>query len=98
MLPFLLMTLHFSQIGLTDDLTFTANPPFSLKVQFLVLSQKCPYSIIHGHFQEVNIFCLKILSNLTVFITSESIKSFNTLPGPTDANWSTSPTNISLVP
>ena len=28
MLPFLLMTLHFSQIGLTDDLTFTANPPF----------------------------------------------------------------------
>ena len=27
-LPFLLITLHFSQIGLTDDLTFTANPPF----------------------------------------------------------------------
>ncbi len=25
--PFLLMTLHFSQIGLTDDLTFTGNPP-----------------------------------------------------------------------
>ena len=22
------MTLHFSQIGLTDDLTFTVNPPF----------------------------------------------------------------------
>ena len=31
MLPFLLMTLHFSQIGLTDDLTFTANPPFLSK-------------------------------------------------------------------
>lgn len=26
-LPFLLITLHFSHIGLTDDLTFTANPP-----------------------------------------------------------------------
>ena len=25
--PFLLMTLHFSQIGFTDDLTFTGNPP-----------------------------------------------------------------------
>ena len=32
MLPFLLITLHFSQIGLTDDLTFTANPPFFIKV------------------------------------------------------------------
>ena len=28
MLPFLLMILHFSQIGFTDDLTFTSNPPF----------------------------------------------------------------------
>ena len=28
MLPFLLITLHFSQIGFTDDLTFTAGPPF----------------------------------------------------------------------
>ena len=34
MLPFLLMTLHFSQIGLTDDLTFTANPPFFSKAPF----------------------------------------------------------------
>ena len=42
--------------------------------------------------------CLKILSNLTVFITSEFIKSFNTLPGPTDGNWSMSPTKINLVP
>ena len=25
--PFLLMILHFSQIGFTDDLTFTGNPP-----------------------------------------------------------------------
>lgn len=25
MLPFLLMTLHFSQIGFTDDLTFIVN-------------------------------------------------------------------------
>ena len=30
--------------------------------------------------------------------TSEFIKSFSTLPGPTDANWSTSPTKISFVP
>lgn len=28
MLPFLLMTLHFSQIGFTDDLTFIVGPPF----------------------------------------------------------------------
>jgi hypothetical protein len=28
MLPFLLIILHFSQIGFTDDLTFTALPPF----------------------------------------------------------------------
>lgn len=33
MLPFLLITLHFSHIGFTDDLTFTANPPFLLPVQ-----------------------------------------------------------------
>ena len=26
--PFLLMILHFSHIGFTDDLTFTLNPPF----------------------------------------------------------------------
>jgi len=25
--PFLFITLHFSQIGLTDGLTFIANPP-----------------------------------------------------------------------
>ena len=30
MLPFLLMILHFSQIGFTDDLTFTSNPPFPI--------------------------------------------------------------------
>ena len=33
--PFLLMTLHFSQIGFTDDLTFTGNPPsvkYSIKI------------------------------------------------------------------
>lgn len=29
MLPFLLITLHFSQIGFTDDLTFMVNPPFT---------------------------------------------------------------------
>jgi len=28
MRPFLLMILHFSQIGFTDDLTFISNPPF----------------------------------------------------------------------
>jgi hypothetical protein len=27
------MTLHFSQIGLTDDLTFTVNPPFRLPTE-----------------------------------------------------------------
>ena len=29
MLPFLLMILHFSQIGFTDDLTFMVLPPFT---------------------------------------------------------------------
>ena len=38
-----------------------------------------------------------ILSNLMVFIVSEFIKSLSTLPGPTDANWSTSPTNTNFV-
>ena len=33
MLPFLLMTLHFSQIGLTDDLTFIGQPPFPCAVR-----------------------------------------------------------------
>ena len=42
--------------------------------------------------------CLKILSNFTVLMVSEFIKSFKTEPGPTDASWSTSPTNISFVP
>jgi hypothetical protein len=31
MLPFLLITLHFSQIGLTDDLTFTAKSSFLIQ-------------------------------------------------------------------
>ncbi len=34
-LPFLLITLHFSQIGFTDALTFTVTPSFQ-KVRFLV--------------------------------------------------------------
>jgi hypothetical protein len=29
--------LHFSQIGLTDDLTFTANPPFLTRLFFVLL-------------------------------------------------------------
>lgn len=33
--PFLLMTLHFSQIGFTDDLTFMVNPPFHEKATFI---------------------------------------------------------------
>ena len=28
------MTLHFSQIGLTDDLTFTVNPPSTKKSEY----------------------------------------------------------------
>ena len=35
-LPFLLITLHFSQIGFTDDLTFTIKPSF----------QKSPFNIV----------------------------------------------------
>lgn len=35
MLPFLLITLHFSQMGFTDDLTFMVNPPFTFVSAFL---------------------------------------------------------------
>ena len=38
--------------------------------------------------------CLKIWVNLTTDKTSESIKLANTAPGPTDGNWSISPTKI----
>ena len=34
MLPFLLMILHFSQIGLTDDLTFTVKSSFQKKSEY----------------------------------------------------------------
>jgi len=33
-LPFLLITLHFSQIGLTDDLTFTVKSSFQKKSEY----------------------------------------------------------------
>ena len=42
--------------------------------------------------------CLNISFNLTTLINSLSIKSLKTFPGPTDGNWSASPTIISLVP
>lgn len=42
MLPFLLITLHFSQIGLTDDLTFTVNPPFK-KSPFIIIAPYIKY-------------------------------------------------------
>ena len=34
MLPFLLIILHFSQIGLTDDLTFTVKSSFQKKAEY----------------------------------------------------------------
>ena len=34
--PFLLITLHFSQIGFTDDLTFTLNPPFTKRPFYII--------------------------------------------------------------
>ena len=39
-LPFLLITLHFSHIGFTDDLTFTKNPPFP-QALFVTESPQC---------------------------------------------------------
>ena len=41
--------------------------------------------------------CLNISVSLIVVTTPEFIISDNTLPAPTDGNWSTSPTRISLV-
>ena len=40
----------------------------------------------------------KIFVSVTTWNFSERMISFNTLPGPTDGSWSTSPTRISLVP
>ena len=39
--PFLLITLHFSQIGFTDDLTFMLNPPF-IKRPFYIIACENP--------------------------------------------------------
>ena len=36
--PFLLITLHFSQIGFTDDLTFIVFPPFKKTVSHCIIS------------------------------------------------------------
>ena len=74
MLPFLLMILHFSQIGFTDDLTFTSNPPFihclnyvyntfsDLKSQLLYFyTQKYTETClysIHPHVSSVNTYFL----------------------------------------
>jgi hypothetical protein len=49
--PFLLITLHFSQIGFTDDLTFTVIRPFQKstlveKLAFAITQDKCATSII----------------------------------------------------
>jgi hypothetical protein len=49
MLPFLLMTLHFSQIGLTDDLTFTAKASFQTSSDDIIT-----YSLIN--MQELFLF------------------------------------------
>lgn len=46
MLPFLLMTLHFSQIGLTDDLTFTANPPFHKGSSYAITHKKALFKSV----------------------------------------------------
>ena len=40
MLPFLFIILHFSQIGLTDDLTFTAKSSFQKKSDYKYIIEK----------------------------------------------------------
>ena len=50
MLPFLLMTLHFSQIGLTDDLTFTAKASFQTS-SFAIIAQ--PFLSTQGKFYKI---------------------------------------------
>ena len=52
MLPFLLMTLHFSQIGLTDDLTFTAKASFQTS-SVAIISQ--PFLSTQGKFYKIYI-------------------------------------------
>ena len=46
------MTLHFSQIGFTDDLTFMVNPPFHEKATFkkLKVEKKRPSDSISQGF------------------------------------------------
>ena len=50
MLPFLLMTLHFSQIGLTDDLTFTAKASFQTS-SVAIIAQ--PFLSTQGKFYKI---------------------------------------------
>lgn len=49
MFPFLLMTLHFSQIGFTDDLTFMVNPPFHEKATFKYIKVEKNVRVIVYH-------------------------------------------------
>jgi len=41
--------------------------------------------------------CLKISLSITVGMDPESIMSLRTIPAPTEGNWSTSPTRISVA-
>ena len=80
-------------LSLSSLLSKKKSPPFLFKYGNSPLFILWAFKIIMLSFP-----CLKISFNLTTLIKSLFIKSLNTFPGPTDGNWSTSPTIITLVP
>lgn len=50
--PFLLITLHFSQIGFTDDLTFMLNPPFKKTVLHYIMQSGQMQALYENIFQK----------------------------------------------
>ena len=70
--PFLLITLHFSQIGFTDDLTFTLNPPFT-KRPFCIIALR--HSNGKNFFIDLSFFiscrfcCPRTFFNLSFFLS-----------------------------
>ena len=62
--PFLLIILHFSQIGFTDDLTFTAIPPFSLPFRYFTPYSKSVRVILyHSDIKKSSLFSIFFHNN-----------------------------------
>src|SRR5699024_7940990 len=68
MLPFLLMILHFSQIGFTDDLTFMSNPPsllcsaYNFRYFWAHHPKNDHFIVYHLSIDKVNLFFILFIS------------------------------------